>query len=337
MQIHTSGVPDFDELGTAWRRLEKEVPDCAFFQSWSWVGCLAAERYPNPVLLRAEQDGRTIGLALFNRRGGRLSLAESGEAALDAPFIEHNAPLAARPEVQAALLRAAWRVGGVRRLQLGGVAPALLHAAGGVAWRFQTRPAPWRDLDGIAGDVLAGCSANTRQQLRRSARDLAATGALRLERAGNAAEAQDWFAQLRTLHDATWQRRGGAGAFATDYLRRFHTTLIATTLPRGELALDRISAGDAVIGYLYNFRHGGRVSAYQSGFIAHPRGKPGMTCHALAMQRAVDDGDSVYDFLAGEARYKRSLADRETILAWAELVPRWSLHGLVARLRHRAS
>ena len=141
MQIQTSAVQDFVRLGEEWRALEAAVPGLSFFQSWSWVGCLAAERFPDPVLLRAEQDGRLVGLALFNRRAGALCLAESGDAALDAPFIEHNAPLTTQPEVRDALLRAAWRVPGVRRLRLGGVPPGLMAAAGGVAWRQQTRPA----------------------------------------------------------------------------------------------------------------------------------------------------------------------------------------------------
>lgn len=337
MQIRSSTVTDFAALGEEWRARERGVPNLSFFQSWSWVGCLAAERYPDPMLLRAEQAGRTIALALFNRRAGRLCLAESGDAGLDAPFIEHNAPLAADPAVQTALLRAAWQVPGVRRLHLSGVAPALLAASGGVAWRAQIRPAPFLDLSTIAGSYLASRSANTRQQLRRSARDLATTGTLDLQRASSVAEALSWFDEMRALHDATWRRRGSAGAFATDYLRRFHRALIAAALPRGEVAMDRVAAGPATIGYLYNFRLNGRVSAYQSGFTNQARAKPGMTCHALAIQRAIDEGDRVYDFLAGEARYKRSLADDAADLAWAELVPRWSARGMMARLRHGAS
>lgn len=340
MRIHTTSVGDFEALGRAWRALEAEVPGHGFFQSWTWVGCLAAERYPRPVLLRAEGAGRTLGLALFNLRRGRLSLAESGDAALDAPFVEHNAPLA-EPAVAATLLRAAWDVAGARRLHLSGMAPDMLHAAGGVALRRQERPAPFVDLARLraAGEEhLAVCSANTRQQIRRSDRSYAARGELHLECAADAAQALDWFDAMLPLHARTWEARGKPGAFATAFLQRFHRSLIATGAARGEVEMLRIAAGANEIGYLYNFRLGGRVHAYQSGLDHAGAGrheKPGLTSHALAVRRALAAGDDVYDFLAGADRYKLSLATGTTPLIWAELVPTWSLPGIALRMWRR--
>jgi CelD/BcsL family acetyltransferase involved in cellulose biosynthesis len=55
----------------------------------------------------------------------------------------------------------------------------------------------------------------------------------------------------------------------------------------------------------------------------------------MAIEQALARGDSVYDFLAGADRYKRSLANAEVPLLWAELVPRWSALGLAARLAQR--
>jgi len=341
IRIEHRPVHSFEALGAEWRALEA-IADPAFFQSWSWVGCLAAERYPDPVLLRATAAGRTLGLALFNRRRGRLCLAETGEAARDAPFIEHNAPLcatAAPATLPAAMLRAAWAVPGTRRLVLSGTTPALAAAAGGIALRAQPRTAPFVDLAAIraaGGDYLATLGSNTRYQLRRSARHYATHGALRLERATTAAEALAWLDALILLHVATWRARGQPGAFATPYLLRFHRALIDHGLPRGEVDLLRLSAGDTMVGYLYNFRLGGRVLAYQSGLAAEaagPHGKPGLTCHHFAIERALQAGDAVYDFLAGGDRYKRNLGHAAQPLLWAELVPRWSLAGIAARLR----
>ncbi len=345
MQIDISQVRCFESLGAAWRALEPEVARLSFFQSWTWLGCLAAERYADPVLLTAIEGGRTRGLALFNRSRGRLCLAEAGMPALDAPFIEHNAPLVAGPDPEAiatALLRAAWGVAGVRGLVLSGVAPALAAVAGGRPWRLQQRRAPFVDLAAIragGGDWLATRSANTRAILRRSARAYAARGALRLEAAGDVGQALEWFAALERLHTKSWQDRGLPGAFSTDFLRRFHRALIAASAARGELAMLRAASGDAPFGYLYNFRLGGRVQAYQSGLdqaAAPPHGKPGLTSHALAIAQALDAGDAEYDFLAGDARYKTSLATNVRDMAWAELVPARSARGLVVALRRWA-
>ena len=336
MEIRQVQPVDFARLGAEWRALEANCPAAGFFQSWSWVGCLAGERYPSPVLLRAQAAGETIGLALFNKAAGRLCLAENGDAALDAPFIEHNAPLARDDAIAGALLQAAWQVPGMRRLRLSGAAPALVAAAGGIALRAQERQAPFVDLEALRGtghDHLASRSANTRQQIRRSNRFYAP---LRLECAGDAAQALAWFEALVAQHTQSWQARGKPGAFATPFLLRFHRALIAEATPRGEVEMLRISAGDTAIGHLYNFRHRRRVSAYQSGFAldaAGSHGKPGLTSHAMAIERAMAAGDDVYDFLGGADRYKRSLADAATPLLWTELVRPWSLLGLAARLR----
>lgn len=341
LEVTLSPIQSLDTLGEAWRDLESRTSP-SFFQSWTWVGCLAAERYRDPVLLRAERDGRTVGLALFNRHRGALHLAESGDPALDRPFIEHNGPLAADAETMAALLRAAWRLGGARRLVLGGVAPQLPDTAGGVVLRRQIRPAPFRDLVALraaGGDPLTGLSANARHQIRRSNRLFAADGRLDIARARTEAERDAWLAELMDLHEATWRGRGEPGAFATDFLRRFHAELTARALARDELDLLRVSGPRGVVGLLYNVHYRRRVLAYQSGLSAprSPHAKPGLTCHLLAIAMAAERGDLAYDFLAGDQRYKRTLADGGTDLAWAELARPASPDAALARLRAWAS
>ncbi|MDO9498823.1 GNAT family N-acetyltransferase [Falsiroseomonas sp.] len=338
IKVENCTVHDLAALGEEWQALELRAAP-SFFQSWTWIGCLAAERYPDPVLLRAFQGGRTLGLALFNRRHGRLCLAESGEQQLDAPFIEHNGPLLATGSegLVADFLQAAWKVKAVRRLHLSGVPAAVVEAAGGVPRRLQSRPVPVLDLGPIrrAGDAwLAHRSANTRQQIRRSALAyVKMQGALHLCRAETPAKATAFLDALIELHQASWQKRGQDGAFLRDFSRRFHHALVLRALARQQLDLLQVSAGGADVGYLYNFRCGGRVLAYQSGFAPAlvPQAKPGMTCHAMAIDAALQQGMETYDFLAGDQRYKRSLSDREETLWWAELVPRWSPWGLALR------
>ena len=55
--------------------------------------------------------------------------------------------------------------------------------------------------------------------------------------------------------------------------------------------------------------YNGDVSVYQTGFLyeADPRLKPGLVSHALCIQRHLDAATAVYDFMAGEARYKANL------------------------------
>ncbi len=76
-------------------------------------------------------------------------------------------------------------------------------------------------------------------------------------------------------------------------------------------------AGERIIGYLYNFRHNGRVYAYQSGFAdADPRERPGVVAHALAIRHALGSGLRVYDFMAGRNRLKESFATSCEPMLW---------------------
>lgn len=354
-RITLEAVRDFAAVEAAWRDLESRAAP-SFFQSWTWVGCLAEERFPDPVLLRAERGGRIVGLALLNRTGGRMGerlwLGESGDAALDAVYVEHNGPLLARdaadllgPCLHALLAapvapraRAPW-LG--RRVRLAGVDAAVRAAAeaAGVVRLRHDAVAPSIDFTRLAPGpegFLAALSANTRAQLRRSDRAFAAAGPIAARRAETPDEVDAFLGELAALHQARWQARGKPGAFANPAFVRFHRALLARALPRGEAVLLRVTAGPALIGLLYNVRLGGREAAYQSGFdyaAAPAHGKPGLSCHHAAIARARAEGIVEYDFLAGADRYKTSFANRATSLYWAETTARGTPTGRMMRLQ----
>lgn len=337
----TIEVPDLsaqglDRLEAEWRGLELHA-DCSFFQSWTWIGCRIAERFVAPRLARAVEEGRTIGLALFNRRGVRLApgalwLHQTGDAREDSVFIEHNAPLvmAGEARITRAILQHALEQGGV--VMLGGIDDATL-ALGldlGLSHVRARRDAPYASLTGGgAGAWRRGLGRATRAQLGRSQRRLEALGPLSWRKAGDVPEALEFLAGLATLHAVSWSRRGRPGAFAEPAFARFHASLIARGLPRGEVSLWRLAVADRPVGYLYNFHWRNQVLAYQSGFDTErvPGASPGLTAHALAIADAEAAGCDRYDFLAGDARYKRNLGHAARSLHWLELASRRSAWG----------
>ncbi|MBU6499747.1 MAG: GNAT family N-acetyltransferase [Rhodospirillales bacterium] len=344
---------DLAALGGRWQALEARA-EGSFFQSWNWVGCLAARRFPAPVLLEARADGELVGLALFNRRRRlgveRLWLGESGDAALDSVFVEHNGPLIARGH--AAALGPVWLGAAVgaplgataprfgRIVTLSGVdVPAGLGAeVNGLRLAIRmTRPAPVVDFDLVGGrGYLPGLSANARYQIRRSARLYAAAGPLAVRRAATPDEALADLDALAALHQASWVRRGRPGAFANPAFLAFHRSLIERSFADGQIDLLRVAAGDRPIGYLYNFRYRGVVSAYQSGFDyagAGPHHKPGLTCHHLAIEMYAGQGIRRYDLLAGGDRYKLTLANAGATLHWVVATRRWSPWALLTLMR----
>ncbi len=343
-------VADPERLAARWEALEARAAG-SFFQSWIWTFCLAAERFPAALLLSAQIAGQDVALALFNRRGAwpgpeTLWLGESGNAMLDAPFIEHNGPLLARDapaDLLARCLRMALRAANPpllgRRLVLNGVDDAVLAAArqaGSVALR-QSRPAPWVDFAALPpGGYLASLSGNTRHQLRRARKLHAATGPLTLHRAASIAEAHACLDALAVLHQRSWTGRGKPGAFANPAFTRFHRTLIARGWASDAIDLLRIGVGERVIGYLYNFRYRNRALAYQSGFDyagLTAQHKPGLLCHLLAIEQYHAAGLTGYDFLAGGDRYKMSLANANQTLHWLHAAAPTSPAGWILRAR----
>ncbi|HET9148423.1 MAG TPA: GNAT family N-acetyltransferase [Acetobacteraceae bacterium] len=347
------------EVEARWLALEAKS-DGSFFQSWAWTGCLYDERFPRPVLLTLARDGECRAIALFNRESGkggdRLLLGESGVAALDSVFIEHNGPLVARdaPGALEACFDAMTHGGpgllAGRRVILSGIGDEALAAArrSGIVRLEITRSAPAVDLARLrrkGQGMLDDLSATARYQLRRSVRRYEMAGPLSIRRADTVGEAERFLAALAELHGRTWRARGRSGAFAEPAFRRFHGELIGRGLPAGMVDLLEIAAGPRIIGYLLNFVFRNHVYAYQSGFdyeLMHPHEKPGLTCHYTAIQRYLEGGLEIYDFLAGHDRYKESFSDHAMPLYWARLAPRWSIPGgcyglanLISRLRAR--
>jgi len=326
-------VEDFSDLGREWRELEQRAGG-SFFQSWAWTGCLAEERFSDPWLLSARRGDRVVALGLFNRsRGARLGLGrafclgETGDPAWDSVFIEHNGLLVDRnePDDLAGRCWAALAAEGGRALWvLSGVPPtlaAMLPVERKVR-RLASRPAPYVDFSRLgdpARPLLDQLSANTRQQLRRSLRAWEKIGPLAFDIARAPAEAELFLERLKLLHQRYWIGRGKPGAFAEPKFERFHRALLSRASPGQSIDLIRVRAGERDVGYLFNFVHDGCVSAYQSGIdfgADAERLRPGLVCHLLAIEHYRNAGMRIYDFLGGEARYKRSFANAETELVW---------------------
>ena len=253
-----------------------------------------------------------------------LQLHMTGDTRQDVITIEYNGflvaeNLAGRLEADAiAFLLSGLTVDGHRceELHLKNVPSGLEKSVRASGFRFREvqRKPSWRiDLAAIraAGNQYLGClSANTRQQIRRAMRLYEKRGRLEIARARDVAEALNFLEGLKELHQRYWTGRGEPGAFAFPFFAGFQSRLIQTCVDHGTVELLRVSAGDDVIGYFYNLVYRGHVYQYQSGFRyeADPRLKPGLVSHCLCIERHLGEGSLVYDFMAGDARYKANLA-----------------------------
>jgi CelD/BcsL family acetyltransferase involved in cellulose biosynthesis len=336
--FYLEALPPLSELEREWRKLEA-VGNPSFFTSWHWIGTLLSALPPasRPKLLRGNAGGETVALALLGanqtrRRRGLvrsrcLYLNETGDPRFDALTIEHNGILAAAEwELVVWDELIGWFAslrGEADELHVGGSQRRLPEAALG-KWGLGCHETPLpsysidlRRLENSDGELYPVLSANARQQLRRALRHFERLGALRLAEATTATEALAFFNAMKELHCESWERRGRVHSFSSGFFEPFHRLLIGRSFAEGGTQLLKACAGDRVLGYLYNFRLGNRVYAYQSGFDdADRRERPGIVTHFLAIRHAFRSGAGVYDFMAGRNRLKESFATRCEPMLW---------------------
>jgi CelD/BcsL family acetyltransferase involved in cellulose biosynthesis len=325
-------LPPLPELEREWRQLEA-AGNPSFFTSWHWIGTLLSAIPPasRPKLLRGTAHGRTVSLALLGANESRrrrglvrsrgLFLNQTGDPRIDSLTIEHNGILSAAEWELAVWNELIGWFAGLRgeadELHVGGSQRRLPESAlrrWGLGCHETSFPSYSVDLcrlEDSGGELYPVLSANARQQLRRTLRYFERLGALRLAEAATLTEALAFFDAMKELHCASWDRRGRPHSFSGGFFEPFHRLLIERSFAESGTQLLRVCAGERVLGYLYNFRLGNRVYAYQSGFDdAERRERPGIATHFLAIRHAFRSGARVYDFMAGHNRLKESFATR---------------------------
>ncbi|HKO08641.1 MAG TPA: GNAT family N-acetyltransferase [Alphaproteobacteria bacterium] len=336
LTVRLEPLPARKTLASLWHQLDARDGG-SFFTTWPWIGTWLSVLPPRiePKLLRIERGRETLGAAIAVYRRVRrhrvvavrqLHLNATGDERLDGLTIEHNGFAGcdpSTPEPWRALVD--WLRSGVEveEMCIGGVGgeaalPAPRQQT--IVRRSVPVPAYRVDLTRLAtGDGLleTALSANSRQQLRRAMRAFKAHGPLAIEEARTPETALRFFDGLKALHVRSWTRRARPHAFANPFFERFHRALIGHGASQADVQLLRVTAGTFLIGFLYNFRRGGCVYAYQSGLEdSDARLRPGYVAHALAIEHNYAAGEKVYDFMAGANRLKQSFATERYMMEW---------------------
>jgi CelD/BcsL family acetyltransferase involved in cellulose biosynthesis len=335
MRCTLVALRDYPDLATDWVALQACTSGSPF-NAWPWVSTWL-ELLPARIrvlAIRCEDASGVVALGLLviapehgvNRLFGResLYLQETGDAELDEITIEYSGLLvrdgcegAAYAAMFEALSRlpARWRRLRLSTSQHG--APILDSLPASLrAECVDTRPSYYVDLAGIdaKGGYMAALGRDARSVVRRTLRAYEAEGgALRVDVARDGETAGAWFDALERLHTRRWNARGKSGAFASAHFRRFHDVLLAQHAADGFCRMTRVSAGDLVVGYLYNLAWKGSIFYYNSGLaygLLARHDRPGVACMYAVIEHAAAEGCAEFDFLAGEQEYKRRLATR---------------------------
>lgn len=340
------------EAARAWRRLEVLLPEAGLFPSWAWTE-LWLDFYGDAVehwFALGRRGTEPAGASLVTRRRRRvggmtineLHLGTAGEPPGEGLHVERNRPLVAvddRVAFAAGLESALARLPGWHRIHLHGVPEAdagyLLDVLSAPELRIEPSPCTALTRD---EDVLDVLGSGTRARVRRSDKEY---GGVEGRWAETPQEGHAVLDELIALHEARWHRAGEPGAFASPRSRAFHHATLDRLVPRGDaVAFRAVDGAGTTIGCLLGHVDGDRLCFYQSG-LAEPRSKrckPGLSCHVSCMREAAARGLAAYDFLGGDARYKRELATATESLVWAvawRAGPRAAAVRAAQRLRRR--
>jgi CelD/BcsL family acetyltransferase involved in cellulose biosynthesis len=331
---------EWPRLARVWSELAEVSPHYSFFLSAAWVetwlGIFGPALHVSLALF--EEAGEAVGVCLLAesrvRRAlipiRRICLNASGEAADDTTYIEFNGLLCRAgwerkiaESLAARLSEENWDTFAVDGFAVGPAYEALKQAFAGLTVREIRHPSYFVDLARLRSRGIAyqeTLSGVFRKHLRRSLRSYSELGSLRLEIADTLEDALGMLDELATLSRERWNGRAGSPVFESPLFMTFHRNLIRTCFERQSVQLLRLVAGSRTVGLVYNFVDRGRVYFYQCGFDYSIRKSlsPGTVTLALVIQRCIDMGLSEFDFLSGEADYKRRLATGARELVWCE-------------------
>ncbi|HZR67078.1 MAG TPA: GNAT family N-acetyltransferase [Terriglobales bacterium] len=354
IQLSIYSARDWPQISHFWGELEKSSPYSSFYLStdWTaaWLEIFGELLQPQLLVFKNEEFAVAVCLLVesIERRGPfrvkQIYMNTSGEDVDDRTLMEFNGLLcregwedAVSQVLSEHLQTLRWDEFAVDGILPGKVLNSLKMALPQSATSLD-RPSFYVNLEqlrSISQPFESTLSSNTREQLRRSMRLYSALGEIRVQVASSLSESEEFFEELRQMHQARWERLGETGAFPPGRRLEFHRALIRRAFASGSIQMLRVSAGTETIGVLYNFVRDGKVYFFQSGFQYKPdkRLKPGLVTHVCAIQYCLQAGFSEYDLLAGDARYKRSLAKDCRQMAWVVFARPSLKLGLIERLR----
>lgn len=132
----------------------------------------------------------------------------------------------------------------------------------------QAKTSYFVDLDLVrhsGKDFVESLASRERTRCRQNVRKYAELGELSLYEASTTEEAIAFLDALAELHQETWTSRGMPGSFASKTFHEYHRRLIRRSFGLGRIQLVRLHAGNATVGYHYNFVVGDTSYFYQCG------------------------------------------------------------------------
>lgn len=317
--IEVEIIDNFNSLKVfrdAWERILEQSFSNSFFLTWEWIEAWW-QTYSSGfelLFLRASKHGKSVGFAPFVVRKGtpdRLEFIGQNKAYgeyLDL-LIEHGNEKEVLPAfiVRLMQLREQNVWSSLSLATMLSESPSIPLLIGqfdefGISVQMsEPRISPYISLPDRWEKFLEIKGKKFRSQLQRSERRLASSGEVKLELPESERDLGSFFDDLVVLHNKRWNTNVDEVFFG------FHRQLAHVLFPLDRLLLARLRLGKIVVAARYDFIYADKVWNYQGGWLpefAHLG--VGNACLGEVFKYCIEKRIQEYDFLEGDARYKRN-------------------------------
>jgi len=318
-------------IANKWQRLEKNA-SVSVFLSWQWVGNWLDLVTDEIFLIEAYREGEVVGLGFFVETTRKVFgvwpvkqwwLHKTGIQKQDQIWIEYNDFLldeSCSIDVREKMIEAVCDFDvSIKEIIIGLSSSEILNYYSKIFNKFNFSDVSMAKVNGYlvslepSKDYLTVVlSKNTRSQIARSEKLLHSQGELNFEVVTTQENIAKLSPTIAKIHIERWKDTPEGSGFLNPTFKNFHEAMadsnVASTIQIAVLSLNKFE-----LGYLINFVYNNTVYFYLSALQKNldNKIKVGLTLHSKAIQYYIKQGVKSYDFLGGEARYKKSLSNKE--------------------------
>jgi CelD/BcsL family acetyltransferase involved in cellulose biosynthesis len=193
---------------------------------------------------------------------------------------------------------------------------------------------PYIQLKDGWDEYLATLSSNRRAQIRRDRRKFERMTDAKFLTIENKSDLDFAINKLIRLHHKRWIGRGEDYAFSSPEYISFHYQVIEDLFDKDMIRMSCLELGGEIIAMLYCYKWNDKYYYFQGGFDTdYADIKPGSVLMAYTIEKAINEGMSVFDMLKGDYNFKRSLAKHYNT-TWKLTVFKRSLPGMLSYFKN---
>ncbi|GAA6204820.1 GNAT family N-acetyltransferase [Thalassotalea sp. SU-HH00458] len=334
IQINTQQIfqDDFLSLKKTWMKIEKRAKP-SFFLSWKWIGSWLniISKNKTVILVTAQQNNTIVGLGIFVEKlttrhcilkSKQWYLHRTGDEKEDQIWIENNDFLIQKKD-KTLIKNVMWEHLVSKQNQVDEFIVNVSKKS-----EFKELPSfsnyqcikENRDIgykvtlnkDLTTEQYLNSLSKNTRQQFRRSIKELESIGEIKFDVIQEKEQQLKVLEKTQFWHINKWKNTKTPSGFENHFFTTFHSLCIQEEHPNAKTYLTTLSLNKEIIGCLYLLQQQNCFYFYLSNLkpIIDNKIKLGITLHILMINWIIEKSSETayYDFLAGDSRYKKSLS-----------------------------